>query len=167
MAERGGDTSMHDVARAAGMAASSLYEHFAGKEELFTALHTTLWEAFVATFDAPVPAGLARRLALELLATHHLRVAHRWRDALAAFPVVEATPALARTVRERSQRFHARLAEWLIVHAGVTPSTAEDAAVVVQGILRAYQQRWLRGGARGDPETLAPAVARYLDAALA
>jgi AcrR family transcriptional regulator len=149
------------------MAASSLYEHFAGKEELFTALHTTLWEAFVAVFDAPVPTGVSRRQSLELLATHHLRVVHRSRDALAAFPVVEATPALARTVRDRTQRYHARLAEWLIVHAGVAAGTAEDAAVVVQGILRGYQLRWLRGGARGDPSSLAPAVARYLTAALA
>ncbi len=167
MAEHGGETSMHDVAREAGMAASSLYEHFAGKEELFTALHGALWDAFVATLDAPVPTGLSRRQALELLATHQMRVAAAWREALAAFPVVQSTPRLVRTVRDRTARYHNLLAEWLVANASATPSTAEDAAVVVQGILRAYQQRWLRAGARGNPEDLAPTVARYLTAALA
>jgi AcrR family transcriptional regulator len=166
MARHGGETSMQDVAGEAGMAPSSLYEHFTGKEELFTALHTELWQAFVATFEVPVPSGMSRRLALELLAIHHLRAVAAWHEALAAFPVVQATPRLVRTVRDRANRYHVLLADWLVAHAGIARASAGDAAIVVSGILQGFQQRWLRGGAKGDPAKMAPLVARYLAAAL-
>ncbi|MBE7453647.1 MAG: TetR family transcriptional regulator [Kofleriaceae bacterium] len=167
MARRGADTSMQDVAGAAGMAASSLCEHFRGKDDLFLALHAELWHAFAGTLAEPVPAGLSRRHALELLVSHQLRVAAAWRDTLLVFPVVAACPRLAQAVRSGAERYLLALATWLYRHTGVARADAADAAAVVAGIIHAFTQRWLRRGARGDPSVLAPRVAHYVTAALA
>ncbi len=143
--------TMKDIASAAGYTAPSLYNYFASKEEIFSALLERIHEAFVGVFDEPVPAGLTFSQRLELLVRRQLDVHERHRDSFALFMKhSEAMPskALARWRQESFTAFLERLTRWMAESASpedLAQHDAETLAFHFWGTMTAHHARSLLG----------------------
>lgn len=136
-------TTMDAVARQAGVARASVYNNFAGKEELFLAVMERGIDAFVAETtgrDDPARPALAR---LRAAAVGFLRAAAT-PDAVAMYRMVVALaprfPQLGRTLHDRGlQRIEQEFA-----------TLAAQAGIVEAGTFAARLFAMLMGGYFGD-----------------
>src|SRR5688572_14227560 len=145
--------TMQDIAREAGYTAPSLYTYFKSKQEMYGALVDRLTDAFLATFEQPLPAGLALGHRLELLLRRQLELADRRRDEFAVFFALRAVDHLSRADAKSAgfERFAARFARWLADNASAGELGGRDPehlGFALAGIEYAFFRRWLRGGPR-------------------
>jgi AcrR family transcriptional regulator len=161
-AERGyGATKIADVVSRAGVARKTLYDNFAGKEELFlAAFETTVAEAreVVETACAAAPSGdaVAVRAALEALVEFIAA-----NPAQARMCMVEALSASAATAAGYEETIHAfvgLLREWAPPGPD-RPQTLEE--TLVGGVAWILQQR-VRNGETETVVSLAPELSAFV-----
>ncbi len=76
------EATMQAIAREVGFTAASLYTYFKSKDEIYAALVEEFKGAFLATFDAHLPAGLTFEQRLELLVQRQFELAFARRQAI-------------------------------------------------------------------------------------
>jgi AcrR family transcriptional regulator len=145
--------TMRDIASEAGYTAPSLYTYFDSKQDIYVALVDRLTEAFLATFQSPLPAGLALGHKLELLLRRQLELADARRDDFAVFFAMSAVDYVSRAEAKPAgfDRFAARFGRWLAEHARPDELGGRDPehlGFALAGIQYAFFRRWLRGAPR-------------------
>jgi AcrR family transcriptional regulator len=150
--------TMQAIARAAGFTAASLYTYFESKDAIYDELCAEVLEAMLATFDAPVPAGLSFTQRLELLLQRHVALVAERLDALRM--IFDVGPPRGREragtaeILERLERF--------LTEAGRRELRCppRDAALLLFGLERVMVMGWVDGEAVPDATRLS---ARLVD----
>jgi AcrR family transcriptional regulator len=161
-AERGyGGTKIADVVSRAGVARKTLYDNFAGKEELFlAAFETTVAEARgaveAACEAAPTGDGAAVRAGLEALL--EFIAAHPARGRLCMVEALSASAATAARYEETIHAFVDLLRHWAPPAPG-RPRTLEE--TLVGGVAWIIQQR-MRNHEAETVVSLGPALSAFL-----
>lgn len=146
---------MADLARAAGMGTSSLYQYFGGKEALLDALAERLGDDLEEMFEVHVPASCTFMQKLEILLVHQARWTEA-RGSLVTFLSGRDIPSRPGQPNGRDA-YRERLIAWLLRHApeGVSRHPPDFTADFIIG---AGRSSYLAGAT--DPHRLA----RLLDA---
>jgi AcrR family transcriptional regulator len=147
-------TKIADVVRRAHVARKTLYDNFAGKEELFLAAFDTILEdaeAEVAEACDAVDADWVARTEAGLRALLEYVAAHPYAARLALVEAPAATPASAARYEAAIDGFIARLREAAPPGPG-RPATLEEA--LVGGTVWIVQRQVRRDGGAGAPDLL-------------
>jgi AcrR family transcriptional regulator len=152
--------TMHELAREAGYTAPSLYNYFAGKQQIFEALVDRLDAEFIAVFDEAEPDGGDFAGSVELLIRRQVDLVQRRRGAFKIFLAVQggagAVPS-ARAARRHAEGFRTymeRFTGWMAKAAVGTDLAAspEELAYALWGLSIAFQAR---GAGSGEADTRA------------
>jgi AcrR family transcriptional regulator len=161
-AERGyGATKIADVVSRAGVARKTLYDNFAGKEELFlAAFEATLGEAreSVEAACAAATEGNGRGIEAGLEALLGFLAAHPAQARMCMVEALSATPATAVQYEEAIQEFVELLREGVPAARG-RPSTLEE--TLVGGVAWILQQR-IRSGETEVVSRLLPELSGFV-----
>ena len=144
--------TMAEIAADADYTAPSLYNYFAGKEQLVEAILERLNREFMATFDEPLPDDADFERRIELLMLRQGELASLRRDAFRVFMGLGAH-ALAGSRRHVKpfEHYIERLAAWMgdaLAHGGPKGRDPLDLAWCFWGIGHAFHLRWMLAGAR-------------------
>mgnify|MGYP006314482505 FL=1 len=161
------NSTMQEIAAAAGYTAASLYTYFENKEAIFEALVGMLVEEFFATFAAPRSGAFAERVEALLRAQYEVAEQHSdafaflMRMAAGAEPMPERRGK--RHPREGNEAFFDALSAWMRQNAAATDLKgvdADEAARVLWGVSYAFIIDWVaRPGSRLVEQ--APRVASF------
>lgn len=161
-AERGyGATKIADVVSRAGVARKTLYDNFAGKEELFqAAFETTLTEAreAVETACEAVPGGDGAAVRAGLEALLRFIAAHPAQARMCMVEALSASPAIAAGYEETIHAFVDLLRGWAPRAPG-RPATLEE--TLVGGVAWILQQR-IRGEEAETVVSLLPDLSAFV-----
>jgi AcrR family transcriptional regulator len=149
-------TTMQEIAREAGYTVPSLYAYFNGKQEIIEALLQLMGQQLTRTFSDPMPAGLAFPQKLELLLQRQLEFGEEWRE---AFKIIFA----AKVKKENGDPYLESLSGWLKEASrpeDLGGYEVEELACVLEGILHATFDRWLR---TREPRRLADRASSIAD----
>lgn len=165
-AERGYEqTTVEDIARAAGISGRTFFRYFATKEDVVYADHEVELERFRAALrDGPHAGGLPSRVARALAATHHVE----------SDPMREARRAISATVpsvQDRGARLEREYEAALVEHVLETDPAADpvEATIAAGAIFGGLMTmpRVLTGGLTSDsPLELAQRVCALLERGL-
>jgi TetR/AcrR family transcriptional regulator of autoinduction and epiphytic fitness len=147
--------TMHELAREAGYTAPSLYNYFAGKQQIFEALVDRLDAEFIAVFDEAEPEVGDFAGSVERLIRRQVDLVQRRRGAFQIFLAVQggagAIPS-ARAARRHAEGFRTymeRFAGWMAKAAAGTDVAGrdpEELAYALWGLSIAFQARGARSG---------------------
>ncbi|WP_242352815.1 MULTISPECIES: TetR/AcrR family transcriptional regulator [Anaeromyxobacter] len=147
------EATMQAIAREVGFTAASLYTYFKSKDEIYEALVDEFRGAFLATFDAHLPAGLTFEQRLELLVQRQFELAFARRQALRI--IFDLGPRhRCRNDEDGPLPLLRRMTEFLAAsgareHLRFPP---EEAARVLFGITQALFLPWIVAGAAAAPD---------------
>ncbi len=149
-----GAATVQAIAREAGFTAASLYTYFSSKDEIFEGLREDMRRRVLATFDAPVPAGLSFAQQLELLLQRQLALVVERMDSLRVF--FERPPALVEERALRATLFQ-RLVTFLENAAGPRGLRLppREAGLALMGLVHGVVISWVAGDEPPDPQRLA------------
>lgn len=156
--ERGFDeTTVDEVAAAAGLSRRSFFRYFASKEDAVLGVLNAVGDAIaaeLATRPADEPPWTSLRRALDVLVTTY---AGDREVALARFRLIYQTPALRTTHLDKQDRWLGSLAEALAARLGVDPEQDPGPQLLAAAALVALDvasRRWLASEGRADLATL-------------
>ena len=151
------ETTVDDVAAAAGLSRRSFFRYFASKEDAVLGVLNAVGDAIAAELEAR-PAGeppwRSLRRALDVLVTTYLGDPE---VALARFRLIHQTPALRTTLLDKQDRWQRSLAEVLAARLGVDPARdlrPELLAAAALAALDVASRRWLATDGHTDLATL-------------
>jgi AcrR family transcriptional regulator len=156
--ERGfAQTTVDDIAAAAGLSRRSFFRYFASKEDAVLGMLNAVGDAIAAELAAR-PAGeppwTSLRRALDVLVTTYLGDP---KVALARFRLIHQTPALRTTLLDKQDRWQGSLAEVLAARLGADPARdlrPELLAATALAALDVASRRWLASDGHADLATL-------------
>jgi AcrR family transcriptional regulator len=144
-------TTMQEIAREAGYTVPSLYAYFNGKQDIIEALLQRMGGQLTQTFSDPMPAGLTFPQKLELLLQRQLEFGEEWREAFKVIfaAKVEKEPGGGSRPLTFASPYLESLSRWLKEAShpeDLGGHEVEELACILQGILHATFERWLRTG---------------------
>ena len=156
--ERGFDqTTVDDIAAAAGLSRRSFFRYFASKEDAVLGMLNAVGDAIAAELAAR-PAGeppwTSLRRALDVLVTTYLGDP---KVALARFRLIHHTPALRTTLLDKQDRWQRSLAQVLAARLGEDPARdprPELLAATALAALDVASRRWLASDGQANLATL-------------
>jgi AcrR family transcriptional regulator len=156
--QRGFDqTTVDDIAAAAGLSRRSFFRYFASKEDAVLGMLNTVGDAIAAELAAR-PAGeppwTSLRRALDVLVTTYLGDPT---VALARFRLIHQTPALRSTLLDKQDRWQRSLAQVLAARLGADPAhdpRPELLAATALAALDVASRRWLASDGHANLATL-------------
>jgi AcrR family transcriptional regulator len=156
--QRGFDqTTVDDIAAAAGLSRRSFFRYFASKEDAVLGMLNTVGDAIAAELAAR-PAGeppwTSLRRALDVLVTTYLGDPT---VALARFRLIHQTPALRSTLLDKQDRWQRSLAQVLAARLGIDPAhdpRPELLAATALAALDVASRRWLASDGHANLATL-------------
>ena len=156
--ERGFDqTTVDDIAVAAGLSRRSFFRYFASKEDAVLGMLNAVGDAIAAELAAR-PAGeppwASLRRALDVLVTTYLGDPT---VALARFRLIHHTPALRTTLLDKQDRWQRSLSQVLAARLGVDPAhdlRPELLAAAALAALDVASRRWLASDGHANLATL-------------
>lgn len=160
-AERGfHDTSMNDIADAAGVTKPVLYQHFASKRELFTELLTDVSNDMQETITKAVAAADGPHEMVERGFAAYFRFVDEHRDAFQLFygGGLGRDADFSEVVNQVENAVAALVAD-LIVIEGLLPGQRRLLAHGIVGMIEGASIHWLRSNSDADPATLAHQLA--------
>ncbi len=142
-------TTMREIAGEAGYTVPSLYAYFNGKQEIIEALLQQIGEQLTRTFTDPMPSGLAFPQKLELLLQRQLEFGQEWREAFKVIFAAKVKKDHGGISRQPSVAgpYLESLIRWLKESSrpeDLGGYEADELACMLQGILHATFDRWLR-----------------------
>jgi AcrR family transcriptional regulator len=151
------ETTVDDIALAAGLSRRSFFRYFASKEDAVLGMLHTVGDAIAAELAAR-PAGeppwTSLRRALDVLVTTYLGDSTM---ALARFRLIHQTPALRTTLLDKQDRWQRSLAQVLAARLSVDPAhdlRPELLAATALAALDVASRRWLASDGHDDLATL-------------
>ncbi|MFF8884108.1 TetR family transcriptional regulator [Streptomyces flaveolus] len=155
-ARRGFDeTTVEDIARAAGMTKRSFFRYFPTKEDVvFDGIDLT-GESVVADIAAR-PAGEGPWECLHQVLQAWQEEIHASEQALATIRLIEATPALAGRLHQRRTEWRRRVSDALQDRPGtdLDPYTADLLTNAATAVLDAVSSQWARSDGNADRPAL-------------
>lgn len=164
-------TTMEEVAKEAGYAASSLYTYFGGKEELYRALLVAVADEFEANKQEPVLSTLGFRERFEWLLRKQFAVVERNRELFVMFLAQRPTfdggldSELGRLSRDNYLRWIDYLAELLSVamdEGAIRRTDPNQLAFLVVGALNAAIFRWIAEDCHEGLQDVVPSVMDFV-----
>jgi AcrR family transcriptional regulator len=160
-AERGfHDTSMNDVAEAAGVTKPVLYQHFRSKRELFGELLADVGRALQDAITKAVTAAETSRQMVDLGFAAYFRYVHAHRDAFAlfyghGFASDDEFAALVQQVEDTL----AELVAGFIEIEGLGTEQRRLLGHGIVGMIHGASTHWLKGAGDTDPDDVAGQLA--------
>jgi AcrR family transcriptional regulator len=156
--QRGFDqTTVDDIAAAAGLSRRSFFRYFASKEDAVLGMLNAVGDAIAAELAAR-PAGEppwpSLRRALDVLVTTYLGDP---KVALARFRLIHHTPALRTTLLDKQDRWQRSLAQVLAARLGADPAhdlRPQLLAATALAALDVASRRWLASDGHANLATL-------------
>lgn len=156
--QRGFDqTTVDDIAAAAGLSRRSFFRYFASKEDAVLGMLNAVGDAIAAELAAR-PAGeppwTSLRRALDVLVTTYLGDP---KVALARFRLIHHTPALRTTLLDKQDRWQRSLAQVLAARLSVDPARdlrPQLLAATALAALDVASRRWLASDGHANLATL-------------
>jgi AcrR family transcriptional regulator len=156
--QRGFDqTTVDDIAAAAGLSRRSFFRYFASKEDAVLGMLNAVGDAIAAELAAR-PAGeppwTSLRRALDVLVTTYLGDP---KAALARFRLIHHTPALRTTLLDKQDRWQRSLAHVLAARLGADPAhdlRPQLLAATALAALDVASRRWLASDGHANLATL-------------
>lgn len=156
--ERGFDqTTVDDIAAAAGLSRRSFFRYFASKEDAVLGMLNAVGDAIAAELaarPADEPPWTSLRRALDVLVTTYLGDPT---VALARFRLIHHTPALRTTLLDKQDRWQRSLAQVLAARLGEDPARdprPELLAATALAALDVASRRWLASDGQANLATL-------------
>ena len=156
--QRGFDqTTVDDIAAAAGLSRRSFFRYFASKEDAVLGVLNAVGDAIaaeLATGPADEPPWTSLRRALDVLVTTYLGDP---KVALARFRLIHHTPALRTTLLDKQDRWQRSLAQVLAARLGADPAhdlRPQLLAATALAALDVASRRWLASDGHANLATL-------------
>ena len=156
--ERGFDqTTVDDIAVAAGLSRRSFFRYFASKEDAVLGMLNAVGDAIAAELaarPADEPPWTSLRRALDVLVTTYLGDP---KVALARFRLIHHTPALRATLLDKQDRWQRSLAQVLAARLGADPAhdlRPQLLAATALAALDVASRRWLASDGQANLATL-------------
>lgn len=159
-----GATTVRAIAAQAGLAASSLYNYFRGRDEIFTALRQDCHAEVLAQLQHPMPEGLSFEQRLELLMMRQCEMIEARLESFIYLAhmggaCVDATQPTGQL------EYVDQMVEWIssnATQADLGEHSPEDVAYFLFGVHHGSFAQWLRGGAADPLRDQIPKILRLL-----
>jgi AcrR family transcriptional regulator len=154
------DTSMNDIAEAAGVTKPVLYQHFGSKRELFSELLTDVGNELQETIIKALTSAQSGHEMVELGFAAYFRFVDEHRDAFRLFYGGSfARDAEFAEVVGQVESAVAALVAGLIEIDGLQPSQRRVLGHGIVGMIEGASIHWLRSNSEADPAALAHQLA--------